>query len=54
MSSDAEVARVGRELAHALADYGYSRKDEDKKRVSALQAELCRVCGERPQDAPVT
>ena len=39
--ADANIASIGRRLAEALADFGYTRKDEDKKRIAALQAELC-------------
>lgn len=49
--SDKEVAAVGRNLAEALADYAYTRKDEDKKRIAALNTELCRVVkGEKPEE----
>lgn len=41
--SDKEVATVGRNLAEALADYAYTRKDDDKKKIAALSTELCRV-----------
>jgi hypothetical protein len=38
--SDDKVAAIGRRLAEALRDYAYTRKDDDKKRVVALQVEL--------------
>lgn len=37
---DSNIARVGRELAEALQDWAYTRKEEDKKRVTAAQTEL--------------
>lgn len=39
--TDAELASIARNLANALMDFAYTRKDEDKKRVNALQSELC-------------
>jgi hypothetical protein len=41
MSDDAKIAGLGRQLAEALSDFAYSRKDEDKKRVAYLQFQLC-------------
>lgn len=38
--SDVIIAQIGRNLAEALQDWGYTRKDDDKKRVNALQFEL--------------
>ena len=32
---------TARNLADALSDYAYTRKDDDKKRVLQLQHELC-------------
>jgi len=32
------------ELAEALKDSAYTRKDEDKKRVTQLQMELVMIC----------
>jgi hypothetical protein len=46
---DQAILRVARQLAEALADYAYSRKAEDKTRVSALQAELVRTAGVLPR-----
>jgi hypothetical protein len=40
---DAEVASVARKLAQALLDYAYTRKEEDKKRVTACEVELIQV-----------
>lgn len=39
--SDAYLATLARNLANALMDFAYTRKDDDKKRVNALQVELC-------------
>lgn len=41
MKDDAKIAGLGRELATALSDFAYTRKDEDKKRVAYLQSSLC-------------
>ena len=38
---DAKIAALGRQLAEALSDFAYTRKDEDKKRVAYLQSALC-------------
>jgi hypothetical protein len=40
MRSDPELATIARQLSEALQDFAYTRKDEDKKRVVALQIEL--------------
>jgi hypothetical protein len=40
MISDSELAIIARQLSEALQDFAYTRKDEDKKRVVALQVEL--------------
>ena len=37
---DANIARIARGLAEALQDWAYTRKDEDKKRVSTAHTEL--------------
>ena len=37
---DAKIAAIARGLSEALQDFAYTRKDEDKKRVVALQVEL--------------
>ena len=39
--SDASVAAIARQLAEALRDSAYTRKDDDKKRVARLNYELC-------------
>jgi hypothetical protein len=44
--SDKSVADIGRQLAEALQDAAYSRKPEDKKRVSDLNTALVRACKE--------
>jgi hypothetical protein len=41
MNDDAKIAALGRQLAEALSDFAYSRKDEDKKRIAQLQTSLC-------------
>jgi len=40
MQNDTKIAMIARNLAEALQDYAYTRKDEDKKRVAALNFEL--------------
>ena len=40
MKNDSALATLARNLSEALQDYAYTRKDEDKKRVVALQVEL--------------
>jgi hypothetical protein len=40
MRNDFELASIARHLSEALQDFAYTRKDEDKKRVVALQVEL--------------
>lgn len=40
MQNDAKIAMIARSLAEALQDWAYTRKDEDKKRVTAAQTEL--------------
>lgn len=40
MQDDAKIASIARSLADALQDWAYTRKDEDKKRVTAAQTEL--------------
>jgi hypothetical protein len=37
---DHKIANIARDLAEALQDWAYTRKDEDKKRVTAAQTEL--------------
>lgn len=38
---DAKLAAIARELANALMDWAYTRKNDDKKRVNDLQQQLC-------------
>ena len=40
VKNDSVLASIARALSEALQDYAYTRKDEDKKRVVALQVEL--------------
>jgi hypothetical protein len=40
MTDDTKIAAIARSLAEALQDWAYTRKDEDKKRVTAVQTEL--------------
>jgi hypothetical protein len=40
MYDDSKIAAIARGLAEALQDFAYTRKDEDKKRVTAAQFEL--------------
>lgn len=48
--TDQAIARIGRELAVALQDWGYTRKDEDKKRVAAAQFELVQAVKQEETD----
>ena len=48
---DKEIADVGRQLAAALQEYGYTRKPDDKKRVYELQTCLVRVVAKDAEDA---
>jgi len=41
MPDDAAWATLARQLAEALADEAYTRKEDDKKRVAQLNTELC-------------
>jgi hypothetical protein len=41
--SDQQVACVARNLASALNTFAHERRDEDRKNVSLLQTELCKV-----------
>ena len=50
MKDDAKIAAIGRNLAEALADWAYVRKDADKKRVAELHAELCAAVREELKD----
>ena len=40
MTNDSLLAQLARDLAIALQDYGYTRKDEDKKRVHEIHARI--------------
>lgn len=39
-----QIVEVARRLAQALRDFGYTRKDEDKKRITEIQQELLALC----------
>lgn len=43
-SVEVAIVAKAKELANALKDAAYTRKDEDKKRVSSLQMDLIRLC----------
>lgn len=49
--SDQTIATIARNLAEALQDFAYTRKDDDKKRVAALNFDLIRACKEEKTDA---
>ena len=53
MRDDAKMAAIARELADALCDATYSRKDEDKKRVHVLHTCLCAAARAEDQDGEV-
>lgn len=38
-----QLLQTARNLADALMDEAYSRQDADRKRIAALQTELCRA-----------
>lgn len=50
MKNDTELARIARDLAEALQDFAYTRKDEDKKCVVALQVELVQTANKEKTD----
>ena len=50
MQDDAKLAVIARNLAEALQDFGYTRKDEDKKRVAAAQFELVEAVKQENND----
>jgi hypothetical protein len=50
MQDDANIARIARGLAEALQDWAYTRKDEDKKRVTAAQTELVQAVKQENTD----
>ena len=41
---DAKVAAKAREFCEALRDWGYTRKDDDRKYMLAVQQELLKLC----------
>ena len=47
---DTHMARIARDLGNALMDWAYTRKDEDKKRVTAEQTELVQAVKEETDD----
>lgn len=58
MKDDAKIAGIARNLAEALADFAYTRKDDDKKRIATLHTELCAAVRteteqEQPPNVPV-
>ena len=46
----AQIVAKACELAEALKDAAYTRKEEDKKRVSQLQMELIQLCQTNPPE----
>lgn len=50
MQNDSNMARIARNLAVALQDWAYTRKDEDKKRVTAAQTELVQAAKQEESD----
>jgi hypothetical protein len=50
MTNDANIARIARSLAEALQDWAYTRKDEDKKRVTAAHTELVQAVKQENPD----
>ena len=48
--ADSNIARIARDLAAALQDWAYTRKDEDKKRVTAAQTELVQAVKQENTD----
>ena len=48
--ADTNIARIARSLAVALQDWAYTRKDEDKKRVTAAQTELVQAVKQENTD----
>lgn len=43
-SVEAQIVAKAKELCEALRDAAYTRKDEDKKRVTTAQMELMNLC----------
>ena len=50
LMADSDIARIARSLAVALQDWAYTRKDEDKKRVTAAQTELVQAVKQENTD----
>jgi hypothetical protein len=48
--NDQELAKIARELAEALKDVAYTRKDEDKKRVTMLHLKLLQAVKEEGEN----
>jgi hypothetical protein len=46
MKNDSKIAFIARNLAEALQDWAYTRKDDDKKRVLAAEVELIQAVKE--------
>jgi hypothetical protein len=44
--NDSKIAFIARNLAEALQDWAYTRKDDDKKRVLAAEVELIQAVKE--------
>lgn len=51
--ADAEVASIARNLANALSDFAYSRKDTDKARIAEFQHELCQAVKAEATELPM-
>lgn len=49
---DAKIAAIARSLAEALQDWAYTRKDEDKKRLTAAQTELVQAVKGESDERP--
>lgn len=43
-SAETQIVDCARRLCEALRDFGYTRKDEDKKRIVEIQQELLQLC----------
>ena len=50
-SLEAQIVMKACELTEALKDFAYTRKDEDKKRVTNLQMELMNLCHIKTSDS---
>lgn len=42
--TEAAIVAKAKELSKALQDWGYTRKDEDKKHIQELQMDLIHLC----------